>query len=396
MINLSSKRKTILFVSHVADRNGAPLILLGLIKEFKKQTGLPVKILLAEGGPLTVEFSAAGKTFIWEKKKTTGTGSITLARWLINYFSKLLAEIRKRYILFCIRDTGLVFFNTIVNGKLHESLLFLKCKYVCYVHELESPIHNLTNGHTLGIVLKNTDFFLTGSGAVRDNLIANHQVNGDIIKVVYSSIAEVYRDKKSYSDFISSFRQKNGIPADAVVIGAAASNEWRKGFDLFLPLISVYLQLYPESNVYFVWKGFRENNKTGFQDLYDYKKFNIKRAILLPHGSDNIEHFACFDIHLLLSREDPYPLVVLEAASLGIPTVCFTGAGGSPEFVEEDSGYCVPYGDLLKMAACLHELAEKPGLRNAKGLKAQQKVASHSQQQAGRDVIDVIKNVLDK
>ena len=60
---------------------------------------------------------------------------------------------------------------------------------------------------------------------------------------------------------------------------------------------------------------------------------------------------------MLVSREDPFPLVCLEAASLGKPVLCFADAGGMPEFVEDDAGYVLPYLDTKQMSAQIIELA---------------------------------------
>ncbi len=57
--------------------------------------------------------------------------------------------------------------------------------------------------------------------------------------------------------------------------------------------------------------------------------------------------YESIDILLLLSREDPYPLVTLEAANFSVPTICFKNAGGIQEFIEEfQCGISVDYLDL--------------------------------------------------
>ena len=60
--------------------------------------------------------------------------------------------------------------------------------------------------------------------------------------------------------------------------------------------------------------------------------------------------FRAGDVFLLPSREDPFPLVCLEAAEAGMPVVCFAEAGGMPDFVEDDAGFVVPYLDVEAMA----------------------------------------------
>jgi glycosyltransferase involved in cell wall biosynthesis len=366
-------KQPILFVSHFANMSGAPLLLLEIISEFKKRSAVPFRILIVEDGEISKEFEKLGETFIWNKKQNVRPRSF--AGRVINQYLKLSLKIHHRQILSRLKDTSHVFFNTITNGHIQKQLLFSKGTFICYVHELEAAIHIATSKEGLEIVLKSTDLFLACSQAVKQNLAVNYGVKAEAIEVVNYSMANVCREKKTYEAFIEAFKVKSNIPAGAVVIGIAASGEWRKGFDMFMPLVSVYFNLYPQSDIYFVWKGFRHETAAAFFDLYDYRKFNnTGRVILLPHGNDSIETIACFDIHLLLSREDPYPLVVLEAASFAIPTVSFAGAGGSPEFIEEDAGFCVPYGDLVKLSQKLHGLAHDKETRNSMGIKARQKL----------------------
>jgi glycosyltransferase involved in cell wall biosynthesis len=76
----------------------------------------------------------------------------------------------------------------------------------------------------------------------------------------------------------------------------------------------------------------------------------------------------------MCSREDPAPLVVFEAASVGVPTVCFHGAGGAPEFVSDDAGICVTNRDTLMMANAVVRLLETLTLRVTLGKCARQRV----------------------
>jgi len=370
---LKEVKKPVLFVSHFANMSGAPLLLLEIIKEFKKRSDVPFEILVVEDGEISGEFEKLAKTYIWQKKESILPQGIL--RIPVQFWRRLSLKLHHLTILKGVKNTSLVFFNTITNGQVQKKLLPLKCRFVCYVHELEAAIQIATNKEGLEIVLANTQLFLACSHAVKKNLVTNHHIEEKNIEVVNYSMAEVFREKKMHAAFITAFKTNNNIPADAIIIGIAASNEWRKGFDLLLPLVAVFFNLYPHSNAYFIWKGFRKENRSSFFDLYDYMKFNNKgRVILLPHDGDSINTIACFDIHLLLSREDPYPLVVLEAASFAIPTVSFANAGGSPEFIEKDCGCCAPYGDLLRLSQLLYELANDAEKRNNMGANAQRKL----------------------
>ena len=87
--------------------------------------------------------------------------------------------------------------------------------------------------------------------------------------------------------------------------------------------------------------------------------------------------FSVLDVFLVTSREDPYPLVMLEAAALGVPIVSFAN-GGSVEFAgdQNDSprAVIVPYLDVEGMAASVAELIEDDETRIAIGKRGQERV----------------------
>ena len=83
--------------------------------------------------------------------------------------------------------------------------------------------------------------------------------------------------------------------------------------------------------------------------------------------SNPLDYFAGLDAFALVSREDPFPLVCLEAALLEKPILCFAGAGGTPELIEDDSGFVVPYLDLNAMADKLLLLGGDEQLRRRMG-----------------------------
>jgi glycosyltransferase involved in cell wall biosynthesis len=370
---LAQKEKKILFVCHIASRSGAPLLLLEIIKAFKKNNTTPFNILLVKNGELAPEFKALGNTLHWHAFNSKPPAS--LAGRLVNMMNRFLQALHQRYIVYQLRHTSLVLLNTLSNGDVMQKLLHLPARFICYVHEMNAAIHIITTPKPLQVLLNNTHTFIACSHAVKNNLVTHHRVNSNKIKVLATPLLNVYRQKKMYEVFINDFKKVNYIDNNACIIGVVGNNEWRKGFDFFLPLVMLYFNLYPQSKALFVWKGFTFDKPSSFFDEYDVEKFSLQEKILLlTHGSDSIETMACFDVHLLLSREDPYPLVVLEAATLAIPTICFANAGGSPEFIENDSGFCVPYPNLLLMANQLHQLVQHSELRNTMGLKAQQKV----------------------
>ncbi len=152
---------------------------------------------------------------------------------------------------------------------------------------------------------------------------------------------------------------------------------WRKGFDLFVQLaLLVRGRAAPtDSPVYFAWLGGTEGRLVGEEFAHDVGRAGLAdRVFALGAKADPVPWIAGFDVLALTSREDPYPLVCLEAAAAGVPTVCFDRAGGMPEFVAGDCGRAVPYLDLPAMAEAVLDLLGDPAECRRLGHNARRKV----------------------
>ncbi len=389
------RKDKILFVVHEASRSGAPMILLGIIREFSRQSKIPFRILVMEDGPMLSEFQETGKAWLWFT--IPRDGFLGKFGWAGRLFRKVLINLRGALILWQLRDTRTVFLNTISNGHIHKKLTFLDARFICYIHELEMAIRQHTNVQTLETLRKHTHLFLAGSEAVKSNLVRQHGLPAQNIRVVYSSLTELSRDKSFFHQEKTAFFREHSLTQDQVIIGVAGSAEWRKGFDLLFPLMSIYYSLFPDSQAVFAWKGYKSSSATQYSGRFDIDKMGLgDKFILLPHGNNNIETLACYDIHLLLSREDPYPLVMLEAASFGIPTIAFKDTGGCVEFIEDDAGITVTYGDFMGMSRALHTLVSDNSLRQQMGNAAKEKLSiRHDQRKITSQLIEILSNTVE-
>jgi glycosyltransferase involved in cell wall biosynthesis len=134
---------------------------------------------------------------------------------------------------------------------------------------------------------------------------------------------------------------------------------------------------------HFYWIGSTEETdnhpksgswETIFKKIKDYCLSH--HITFLGRKSEFKEYFKAGDVFLLSSREDPFPLVCLEAAQLGLPVICFEKAGGMPEFVEQDAGFVVPFEDTQSAAAKIRILINQRNLCYSLGQNARQKVLS--------------------
>jgi hypothetical protein len=146
----------------------------------------------------------------------------------------------------------------------------------------------------------------------------------------------------------------------------------RKGADLFVQAAARAKQLLGAARpLRFIWVGALKDEDLVRALRQDLRKLGLEQEVKFvgelsaPHGL-----LARGDVFCLTSREDPFPLAMLEAAALGRPVVGFDGSGGVVEFAAAGGGKVVPYLDSDGIAeACVEWLAD-PARRNSAGQRA--------------------------
>ena len=112
--------------------------------------------------------------------------------------------------------------------------------------------------------------------------------------------------------------------------------------------------------------------------LHDVRRAGLGAVCrILPEVADPSAHLAAATVVVSTSREDPFPLSLLEAAALGTPVVAFD-SGGFGELLAGcgRSGWVVEQGDVLGLCAQVLRLIEDPDLAHAEALQVQRSRAS--------------------
>jgi glycosyltransferase involved in cell wall biosynthesis len=378
----------ILFVAHDASRTGAPIALLHFLRWFKKNGNRPFSVLLPSDGELFPVFAELSETWAIDRSRwcpggmrRSLLGGIGLGGWARRFE---IADIQK----FAARcNPGLVYVNSIASAGSID-LLRPRVPVLTHVHELEY-LFQVSATPALSRLLVETRRFIACSNAVKENLTQNHEILPERVTTVYESIpVDQVRSDRPRQQVLEELR----VPAGGALFIAGGSHNWRKGADLFLQLARIVSKL--RSNAYFAWIGgsardvLEIEHDTRLAGLADKVRFtgSVTKAT---------DYFAAADAFVLTSREDPYPLVCLEAAALGKPIVCFAGAGGMPEFVDEECGFVVPYLDLAAMADRLLTLFDSPERRISLGEAARRKVTErHDISRTAPFILEIIERTL--
>jgi glycosyltransferase involved in cell wall biosynthesis len=383
----------ILFITPGASRAGGNVFLLNFLKWFKRHSDVPFVTIYGHGGELEEDFKSLSKAFKFDYEprpesffSRPSSAFFRRVKWRERFLARQIAR----------ENIDLIYANAVTNHKILNALPDLRVPVISHCHELESVIHR-TGLEGFEQTKKRTSHFIAVSEAVRKNLIENHDVPSEKISLQHGFIPLENFSENELAEKNKRIREELEIPVNAFLVGASGTMYWRKAPEIFVQIAAAVHRLSPEIPIYFVWVGGAAKGDFRFFEMeYDAKKLGLEKYVrFLEHQPNPLDYYAALDVFAMVSREDPYPLVCLETASLGKPVICFADAGGMPEFVENDSGFIVPYLDTGAFAGRILELYANPDLRAKMGASAARKVRErHDITASAPRIIEIINKVL--
>ncbi len=338
MLMKAHKVINLLIISHDANRVGGPILLLNLAEALTASGKYSVSFLIKQAPLVILDRFKKYPCYI-------ATNQLNLFTKIVNKFSRRFSffksnQFNHNNIVASLKGIDIVLSNTITNGDILPIIANNFKGVICsYIHELEMSARLFTTPNQIQQVIKHSNLFMVPSDAVKRYL--EHHLHIEVNKI---HVLPYYIPPPSYENIIKQRSQK-------FIVGGVGTAEWRKGTDLFIQTAVLFFARSPEAQIEFHWKGASENIDLE-RHQYEIDKANLTGKIIFKLNSADInDFFASIDLFILPSREDPYPLVVLEAANYELPCICFTNAGGSPEFIKEySSGICVNYLNTEQIA----------------------------------------------
>jgi len=386
-------KKNILFVGHDASRTGAPIVLGHLMRWLKYNGETEITVLLKKGGEMESDLSGLWPVWIWQpgEMRTDLAGKV-LAKLNYKVFGKPLYQPYPGGLK--NKKFDLVYLNTVATtNMLPELKKQYNCPVILHVHENEYVVkahyaENLNNN-----LLKLVDHYIAVSESTRENLVDNFAIDKAKISLVNDFIP--VKNIAPVKISAEQIRVSLGI-TNEFLVGASGAARWRKGADIFVQLAAIVSgQL--KGKVKFVWVGETEH-LFKCQLEYELKRTGLADEDIIFTGQVNnpLDYFRLFDVFVLPSREDPFPLVCLEAASVGKPLICFDKAGGMPEFLKGGGGIIVPYGDVPAMASAVTALYNDRDRLKALSIEAKDNVQQYDVDIKAPEILKVIDSLVAK
>ena len=359
------------------------MALLTFLRWFRANTDYRFEVLLGSGGALEPAFEALAPTTTADVAagRFLGHLSASVPEVLLNAWR----ERRLRSIARRLSTAQLVYSNTLQNGALLRELWHPGQNVLSHVHELEWWLRYRTSARDLGFTKDVTDHYVACSRVTLESLVSDQGVPPERITLCHAFIAvdEVQLARARADRDVT--RRRLGISPDALVVGGVGTMDWRKGPDLFVQLAAMVTRRLPDADVHFVWAGGDAAGATRGGLLTDARRLGLGDRIKFVGPLEQpAQLFGAMDVFALTSREDPFPLVMLEAAAAGIPLVCFAGGGGAPEFAHPDAGRVAAYLDVAGMAAAVSDLLEREEERERMGQTAAERVRNALHRRPGR------------
>ncbi|MDD2878375.1 MAG: glycoside hydrolase family 99-like domain-containing protein [Acidiphilium sp.] len=323
-IQASDTARNILLVGHDALTHGAQMLLLHLARTLRRNHGVVPRILLLGGGEMIASYQAEG---IVDVAPDEGA---------------LMAHIG----LYRARGIACAIVNSAASSRVCTLLADAGIGSILLIHEMPRLVQerSLRGVTRQGMAAARAVVF--SSVFVRDALCAALDLMPPAIHVLAQGN---YQDVRFSNAARAAFREHHKLkPTDYIILGVGFA-DLRKGFDLFMQVFRQVALV--RQDVHFIWRG------EAHLWIRDYLGTEISAAAatgrfhLLAFDDDIATAYAGADLYALTSREDPLPTTVIEAMSVGIPSIAFEGTGGIPDLLREtDTGTVVPMGDVAAFA----------------------------------------------
>jgi glycosyltransferase involved in cell wall biosynthesis len=332
IVRRSAAVPKLLLIGHDAFPSGAQQLLLNIGRTLSKMFGMEIEFMLLDGGRLESKYREIAPTFI---------GAAGPA-----YKARLEAYKERGFTCAIV--------NTLASAKALPDLMAAGIEATLLVHELPRILKekNLIDEASIGIRLaKHVVFPAKFVQDAVNELLEVTQLDNQLVQPQGS-----YKDIAATPEAAARFRAELGIPEEEKLVIGMGYADLRKGFDLFLQVWR-FLNYNAAAPVHVCWVGGIDPDLLGWLS----GEMELAQASgtfhMIGYVDDVTPAFSAASVFALTSREDPFPTVVLEAVSAGVPVVAFDRSGGMPEVITANAfGRVVSHGNAIAMAEAIREL----------------------------------------
>ncbi|MFW0718126.1 glycosyltransferase [Pedobacter sp. N23S346] len=324
-------KKSILFITQHLGRTGSEMVLWYLLKDLDPNKYSITLFCKSKGEMFDSLPSHIEKHILYKYHPNKWW---RLYRKLIKFFG--INPIQHQLNIIQQKSSADIWFvNTVAFPEIFEVDKPKNIKFFTYVHELLYAFSEIKRS-TLEKAIAYSDVCIGCSDVVCNALLPIHH----FVEKQYSFIdTDTIKVDQKVVDKLKELHDV--LPTDFIWV-VSGGTKYMKGFDLVLPI----LDRFSNRNIKILWLGSEVKNGLTYYVKHIAGKKYPGRLICIGAESDNYYNYmAIANGFLLLSREETFSLVMLEAAYLQIPIMAFN-VGIAADFVKEEMGF-VAYNNTL-------------------------------------------------
>lgn len=330
---MAEGRRKVLLVTHDCHPHGAQFLLLEIARELVRNGFLPAIVAL-DGGRLLDEFAQLGPMIV---ASSSSHGA------LCNF----LADCRKQ-------EYSNAITSTVVCGSIVPELKRQGFQVLSLIHELSGVIHAMKQESNAKHIAELSDRIVFPAKLVRDHYTTITPFNAEKAFIRPQGLLRKNPYQGKNREAHREVCQRHGFPINTRIILSIGFLDHRKGADLFVKIAAQVCHKFKD--IVFIWVGHTEPNIE--RDVRNkIKDFNLQdRILLIGFDPEPFVYYAAASVYALTSREDPFPNVVLESASVGVPIVAFENTTGAAEFIVQQGGLLARHLDVAHFATHIETL----------------------------------------
>ncbi len=212
-------------------------------------------------------------------------------------------------------------------------------------------------------LIKRADSIRTVSQRIKNTLISRFDISGDRIIVV-----PIYTEIKTSNDLANTELRKKY--RDKFIFLTMARLVKQKNLSLLIESFKEVLRNFSDAFLLIVGRGNQKNKLIRL-----VKRLELEERVSFIDWTDNVyPYYDLADVYVLSSNYEGWGLVVIEAASRGLPII-MTDVGCAGEVIKDgESGLVVPLADKKNLAKAMLRLAKDKNLRTNLSKKAKEEI----------------------
>lgn len=319
---------------------------------------------------------------------------------LSNYFIGKKYEIK---IISCFKKNDTIFYDINKNINVHYlshkefkkssySEMYQNIKFYLKKTNADVVIGFSTNINIfMGILKKYTKSILISTEHAQYN--AHNRIIRLLKRIFYKkldcTVALNETDKKLYQKFLKkvecipnalSFVKNEKAPLNNKLIFSAGRLHKDKGFDQLIKAFSLISKENLEWTLEIAGEGPEKNNLLNL-----IKENNLEKQVkIIPFQEHIDKKFKEASIYAMSSRQECFPMVLIEAMSFGLPAVSFDCPNGPRDIIKEkEDGILVEEFSIDSFSSALIFLIKNPKDMKKMGEKAKQNIKRFSEEKIG-------------